>query len=122
MTHTPQEPTVQGEWWIEVFDRGFVFEGGNSGDDAPIRYMYRVNEDGSRTLATREYVIAFIRQTLVQQHEKDMARVREMAHLLQVILPMAKGYAHENPVGNNRSKVQQAEDALDDLSANLKEI
>lgn len=41
--------------------------------------------------------------------EAENARLREA---LRVILPMAKGYAHEHPVGNNAFMVQEAELAL----------
>jgi hypothetical protein len=46
------------------------------------------------------------------QLEADLlARISELEHSLNLILPMAKGYAHKNPVGRNLEIVEHAEKA-----------
>lgn len=48
--------------------------------------------------------------------ERDVAAFRareaELKHALMVVLPMAKGYAHEHPVGDNIGKCEWAEGLL----------
>ena len=46
-----------------------------------------------------------------------IAAAPELLEALVLVLPMAKGYAAEHPVGNNEAMVQEAIDALDALEA-----
>ena len=64
---------------VEAFDRGFVFEGMNGGPNEPLTVMYRVNEDGTRTLATREYIVAFLKVALAKERESAERRWIEAA-------------------------------------------
>lgn len=41
---------------------------------------------------------------------------------LQIILPMAKGYAHEHPVGNNKDKVYGVDAVIEQAQQALKEV
>ena len=44
------------------------------------------------------------------------AAIEAVVRSMQVILPMAKGYAAEHPVGNNQQMVNDAVDALSALN------
>lgn len=43
---------------------------------------------------------------------KDAQNVCDLKEALELILPMARGYAHQNRVGNNLAFIQRAEEAL----------
>ena len=52
----------------------------------------------------------------INQVEAENARLKElnrgMAFVLSLILPMAKGYADKNKVGNNANMIRRAEEIL----------
>ena len=50
----------------------------------------------------------------IADHAAEIAAVVEA---LVIVLPMAKGYAAEHPLGNNEAMVREAIDALADLEA-----
>jgi len=51
--------------------------------------------------------------SIIASHFQDLgAGGDELADALRLILPMAKGYAHNNPVGNNWQFCEQAESVL----------
>lgn len=51
-------------------------------------------------------------RSVVSERDQLQARVRELEESLGATLPMAKGYAHEHPVGNNQKMVQLAQEVL----------
>ena len=61
--------------------------------------------------ATTSQPIAYVRIP-----DADLTRLRaeveKLRNHLRTIIPMAKGYAHANPVGNNWKFIEQAEAAL----------
>jgi len=48
-----------------AFDRGFSFEGNNDASTPPI-LLFQKWEDGSRSLVTREYLLAFIHEAIAR--------------------------------------------------------
>ena len=76
---------------------------------APIHY----NDNHSKTEQ------GFANATLVSHAPTDLTwlcdtleAVRTVVETLELILPLAKGYAAEHPVGSNHAYVSQAQDAL----------
>ena len=75
--------------------------------------------DGDKALF-RDYldsgVRCFLKGYRIEPKENHQAgqdrAVGELREALTWILPMAKGYAHEHPVGRNASLVQHAEELL----------
>ena len=53
-----------------------------------------------------------LRDQLAAQLAACDSALTETADALRLILPMAKGYAHAHPVGNNQKFIEQAEAAL----------
>jgi hypothetical protein len=48
---------------------------------------------------------------------QSAAEVRELRESLALVLPMAKGYARANPIGNNAVFIEQADAALNRKAA-----
>ncbi len=53
--------------------------------------------------------------SLLDRIEGEKSRAEKMEELLALILPLAKGYAHEHPVGSNQKYVEIAESAITPL-------
>ncbi len=63
-----------------------------------------------------------VREGELERLENDCvgleARARRLEETLQLILPLAKGYAHANPVGSNQEYVNEADALISALKKN----
>lgn len=62
--------------WEEAFERGFSFEGNNDPESTP-KMMFIIHEDGTKSLATPEYVKGFIKVALRHQIQRSAEQERE---------------------------------------------
>lgn len=51
---------------------------------------------------------AHVHQRVQEAREEDKRKIEELELALITVLPMAKGYASANPVGNNWKMIEQA--------------
>jgi len=54
--------------------------------------------------------------TLSRQFLRAIEREMELKHRLEVILPMAKGYAYKDPIAPNIEKIEWAEQYLNQIT------
>lgn len=66
----------------------------------------------ARLIALELPIAPYTQQRLQEQLRAAVERITELEDHLRTILPMAKGYAHEHPVGGNWQKCDQAYAAL----------
>lgn len=89
--------------WLDPLDAGRL--GGN-----------RSSRDAA--LATADKIVAYLNANSTPSAAEEQARsdyaerVRELAEALALILPLAKGYAAEHPVGSNAAHVAHAESLI----------
>lgn len=69
-------PPSYEEEWVKAFDRGFRFEENNN-NGGPI-LLFQIWEDGSRSLARKEYLLAFITQTLLTDRSRLIQEIEKM--------------------------------------------
>ena len=65
-----------------------------------------------RNLNVQGYVIAPKRTEAAAELESANARIEELVEALELILPLAKGYAHAHKVGSNAKYVRFAEEVV----------
>ena len=69
MTHSNQLS------WEEAFNKGFSFEGNNDPNDSP-KMLFTIWKDGTRSIATPEYVKAFIKQAISSHHTASLLKLK----------------------------------------------
>jgi len=70
----------------KAFERDFSFEGNNDPEDTP-KMLFVIHDDGTKSIARPEYVIAFARQCYFNGYEDGQLEKPEVLPSEKVIRP-----------------------------------
>ena len=84
---------------------------------ARVRELEQAVREQNPAVILDSSVSVLLVESLREENKKLVARVRTLEEALELVLPLAKGYAYEHSVGANQRYVEQAKRVLSGLDA-----